>query len=378
MSPSKKMYTYSLEKVDYGGDFAMFASDFDGDGICDMALSKFINGEHAIRVYSKFVYCSIEQINQYQYLWGYNPLSSATVSGIRTRSQYLHVGNFYNKDNMSFLGNEVPESDRVQQKKPVLCSLYSLHEYNSVTCVTDGLGNETRMSYRYPAIAGMRRIELGNGICSINMPVRTLHSVTEYKIHDVAYTTYYSFGNALLHQDGHGYLGFQRQETLEKVNDIPVSKNVTNFETRTMGSHAFSLPENETAQVYVDGGWRTLMERGYGFRKVTCTRNQKVVKPAVIELSSIYYNFDTPNPNDLCVGKSSTMTTVSGRVIPTTTPTTAQRRARELMRTKSPVTANASSKPWKPWNSTAMIMSLGPSTVLTVKSLPRNVTASRT
>ena len=299
LSPSKKMYTYSLEKVDYGGDFAMFASDFDGDGLCDMALSKFINGEHAIRVYSKFVYCSIEQINQYEYLWGYNPLSSATVSGIRTRSQYLHVGNFYNKDNMSFLGNEVPENDRVQQKKPVLCSLYSLHEYNSVTCVTDGLGNETRMSYRYPSVAGQKRMELGNGICRINIPVRTLHSLTEYKICNAAYTTVYTYKYALLHEDGHGYLGFQRVETLDKVNDEPVSKHTMTYETSTMGSHAFSLPENETAQVYVDGGWRTLMERGYGFRKVTCTRNQKVVKPAVMELSSIYYNFDTPNPNDL-------------------------------------------------------------------------------
>ena len=301
-SPPEKLYTYSLEKVEVGGGFAMFASDFDGDGLCDVAQSCWINGEHAIRVYSKFVPCVIKRLNQnnyYEYLGGYNSLANATISGIRTRSQYLHVGNFHNKDNMSFLGNEVPESDKVQQKKPVLCSLYSLHEYNSVTCVTDGLGNETRMSYRYPAIAGMRRTELGNGICSINMPVRTLHSVTEYKIHDVANTTFYSFGKALLHQDGHGYLGFQRQETLEKVNDIPVSKNVTNFETRTMGSHAFSLPENETAQVYFDGSWRTLMERGYEFRKVTCTRNQKVVKPAVIELSSIYYNYDTPNPNDL-------------------------------------------------------------------------------
>ena len=301
-SPPEKLYTYSLEKVDEGGGFAMFASDFDGDGLCDIALSCWINGEYSIRVHSKFVPCTIVQLDQYgqyEYLGGFNPLAKATISGIRTRSQYIHVGNFHNKDNMSFLGNEAPESDRVQQKKPVLCSLYSLHEYNSVTCVTDGLGNDTRMSYRYPAIAGMRRTELGNGICNINMPFRTLYTVTEYKIHNAAYTIFYSFWNALFHKDGHGYLGFLKQETLSKVNDEPVGSTSIHYEIGTMGSHAFSLPEKEIAKVYINGEWRISMERDYEFCKVTSTRNPKVVKPAMTRQSTLFFNYDTSNPNDL-------------------------------------------------------------------------------
>ena len=302
MSPSGKLYTYSLERLDYGGGFALYASDFDGDGLCDIAMSCWISGEFAIRVYSKFVSCTIVQLDQfghYVYPGGFNPLAKATISDIRTQSQYLHVGNFHNKDNMSFLGNEVPENDRAYQKTPVLCSLYSLHEYNSVTCVTDGLGNETRLSYSYPAVAGQKRIEKGNGICRVNLPVRTLNSVTEYKGSEAAYTTVYSYNDALFHEDGHGYLGFLKLETLDKVNGEPVGKHTTTYEIGTMGIHAFSLPENEMAQVYVNGDWRISMERGYEFRKVTSTRNQKVVKPAAIQLSSLYYNFDTSNPNDL-------------------------------------------------------------------------------
>ena len=291
LCPTEKMYTYSLDKVEEWSDFALYASDFDGDGLCDVALSRNNGTNSSLSVFSRFVkkkyYSSTIQA----------PLSRISANGINTRSQYIHVGNFYNKDNMSFLGNEV--SSKTSARKPVLCEIYSLHEYNSMTCVTDGLGNETRMSYRYPAIAGDQRTALGNGICRINLPVRTLNSLTEYKINAAVYTTFYSFHRALLHKNGHGYLGFLKQENLSKVNDEPVGSTSIQYEIGTMGNHAFSLPEKETATVYVNGEWRISMERDYEFCKVTSSRNQKIVKPAMTRQSTLFFNYDTSNPNDL-------------------------------------------------------------------------------
>ena len=39
LAPQDKMYTYSLERVSNTSGFAMYASDFDGDGFCDIALA---------------------------------------------------------------------------------------------------------------------------------------------------------------------------------------------------------------------------------------------------------------------------------------------------------------------------------------------------
>ena len=296
-APSEKMYTYSLEKVNSGG-FAIFPSDFDGDGLCDIALS---DGQEFFKVYSKFLYIILRIWNGYNhiYVYGIHPMACATVSDVNTRSQYLHAGNFYCKDNMSFLGNEGISKGRVIHRKPILCSVYSLHEYNSVSDIIDGLGNETRMWYQYTARVDTARTEIGAGIDRINSPMRALSAAAEYKVNNAPYTTFYNYEDATFHKDGHGYLGFLKQVATMKVADSFVGRRTSTYEIETMGSHAFSLPENEISEVYVGDDWRIAMRRDFSFRKVTCSRGQKIVKPAMTRQSSLFFNFDTANPDDL-------------------------------------------------------------------------------
>jgi len=286
MAPRDKLFTYSLEKVDENSGFALFPSDFDGDGICDLALSYKMGVSWNIAVYSKIV--KIPGNNNYY------PLATARFSGVKTRSQYLHVGNFYNQDNMSFFGNDVSTKER----KPMLYTMFSLHEYNSVTCVTDGLGNTQRLEYGYPAEVGNSQTVWGDDLVVTNVPIRLLKSVTEHKINNTWLCTQYSFERAVLHKKGHGYLGFLSEESEYTINEQNVFKKATSFETTTMGSHAFSLPKEEISQVFIDGQWRTAAVRSYEFRKVVSTLEQKIVKPAMTRQSTLYYNFDNPSNNE--------------------------------------------------------------------------------
>ena len=300
--PREKLYTYSLERVDVNSGFSIFASDFDGDGLCDIALSENSGRLCSLAVLSKFVKCKFNIGTPWEPVYEntFNSLARTYMPGIVSRSQYMHVGNFFGKDNMSFLGSEVIAKTR---KKPMLCTLYSLNEYNSVTCVTDGMGNQQRLSYSYPAVVNKPQSDLGNDIVCINVPVRTLESVTSYKINNARLTTTYSFTNAAFHKNGHGYLGFLNQVATNKINGLNISKHVTSFEIETMGTYAFSLPSEDTTYIFKSNHWRPSLHKTYDFRCVVSTTGQKIVKPAMMGQTSIYYNIDNPSVANECLKK---------------------------------------------------------------------------
>lgn len=307
-TPHEKLFTYSLEKVTDNNGFSLFPSDFDGDGLCDIAISendlhncsvsfltKFANSKMCIGNSGPPIYAPVYEISL-------NPLSRANFSRIVSRSQYMHVGNFYGKDNMSLLGNEVIA--KASRKKPMLCSLYSQHEYNSVIGIVDGLGNRTSLSYNYIAEAGVPQTDLGNDIVCINSPIRVLETVSTEKINNAKYSSKYSFAQMAFHKKGHGYLGFLQQTIVNQTRGDKVSKQATSYELSTMGEYAFSLPKTEKAYISNDGtNWLMSMKRDYTFRCVVSSRGQKIVKPAMTRQTSVYYNTDNPSSPDECLRK---------------------------------------------------------------------------
>ena len=302
LSPSEKLFTYSLEKVNENNTFAMFASDFDGDGLCDVAVSRNEGNHSSVVVYSKFVSSTFMYYygNHNHLAGGHNPLSCASVYGFKARSQYIHVGNFFGKDNMSFLATEITTHNNVIQRRPKLCTLYSLHEFNSVTCIIDGLGNKQRLSYKYPTVCGMPRTDMGNGIVKLNVPIRTLKATRTYRV-DAPFTTSYNFENAVYHKDGHGYLGFLRQESVCMINNQDVSKHISEFETATMGAYAFSLPKEDNTYVYLDGSWKNSAKSEYSFRNIVSS-----LKPAMTNQCTIRFNIDNPSVPNECLRKEIT------------------------------------------------------------------------
>jgi RHS repeat-associated protein len=298
-SPRTKLFSYSLEKVYSNSGFAIFPSDFDGDGLCDIAISKSTSLANIVYIMTKFIETSPPSP-----VFGpsLNPITKAIIGNVASRSQYMHVGNFYGKDNVALLGNEV--TAKSQRKQPILCSLYSQNEYNSVTGIIDGLGNRTSLSYSYPAEAGVAQTDLGNDIISINSPIRAIKTVCTDKINNAKISSNYSFAQMAFHKKAHGYLGFLQQEIVNKTNEDNVSKQATTYELTTMGEYAFSLPKTEEAYISNDGtNWLMSMKREYEFRCVVSSRGPKIVKPAMMRQTSVYYNTDNPSSLDECLKK---------------------------------------------------------------------------
>jgi RHS repeat-associated protein len=307
-APHEKLFTYSLEKVEDNYGFSLFPSDFDGDGLCDIAISQNNLHDCSVSILSKFVNSKklIGNTGYPIYAPSYevslNHLSQANVRGVVSRSQYMHVGNFYGKDNMALLGNEVIA--KASRKKPMLCSLYSQNEYNSVTGIIDGLGNRTSLSYSYPAEVGVAQTDLGNDIVCITPPIRVLKTASTYKINNARISSNYLFAQMAFHKKGHGYLGFLQQEIVNKTNGHNVNKHATTYELTTMGDYAFSLPKTEIAYISNDGtNWLKSMKREYEFRCIVSSRGQKIVKPAMTRQTCVYYNTDNPSSPDECLKK---------------------------------------------------------------------------
>ena len=294
-APREKLFSYSLKRVDVNSNFALNFADFDGDGHTDIACCK--NYENVIWTYSMI---SIENHsygpNDYDL---YGALGLSKYTSAYCRGQYLHVGNFFGKDNMSFLTYEASQKDNERDIKPILLSLYSINEYNSVARITDGLGNKTEMQYQYLVSTDCHQELLHDDVFIKPLPFRTLSSITTYNVSGNPMTTQYSFHNPLFHKNGHGYLGFAETGTLDKQNGEEVSRTTSEFEIETMGAHAYALPSHTKTEVYLDEEWKDSYEKTSTYRNVTSTRDDLIVCPALMGTKELYYNIDkADNPDD--------------------------------------------------------------------------------
>ena len=289
-APNSKLYSYSLEKVNQNSGFSLSVADFDGDGLSDVALSN--NQKHFFQIFSKFAEVKIHLQNGWWSMDSFNPMARAASYDLNASSQYLHVGNFYGKDNLSFFGNEIINHNTLG-KKPMLFSLYSLNEYSSATAITDGMGNSLRLDYQYLPVVGVNQIDLGHGLVSKNIPLRAVKSHTSYAVNEVALTSTYAYTAPLFHKKGHGYLGFTSQSVIYSEGGQDVSYKKTSFETATMGDYGFSLPSAEETYVFINGDWRLSEQHSFVFHNVTSTRDSLIVNPAMLRKISRYYDFDS-------------------------------------------------------------------------------------
>ena len=298
--PAFNLYSNSLRKLidgftenGYGGvwNSSLCVADFDGDGISDVARISMNASSSSITIYTH-----------------YNPLldkfNSFFIGGsaihehyyFNCRSQYLHVGNFKGKDNLSFLGLEYRNTPHTNNR-PGVFSLKPASELNSVSVVVDGMDNPVGFGYGY---VQQPYQDFNYGVRRLPVPVRVITSTTNYNATDNQMREYISYSDPLYHRDGHGWLGFRKQTRRMFKNGVETDSIVSTHSLGTMTSHAMLLPEADSAYVFPEEGSAVLSSvTSYQFEKVrsnygSINTDRLVVCPALTEKAVVRYDPDNP------------------------------------------------------------------------------------
>ena len=299
MLPPFNLYSNSLRKVMDGLagrerrsslNNSACIGDFDGDGIGDVAIISFNASTTSVSIYFHF---NPSTHGFQSVFFGSNAPSPQYYLNCRT--QYLHVGNFTGKENLSFLGLEYRNTSNTNNH-PGVFSLKPASSLNSVKKVVDGLGNSVELGYGY---VQQPYRDFNYGVRRMPVPVRVLTSVTTYNASDRQMREYLSFSDPLYHRDGHGWLGFKKRvrRTFEDGTEVGRSASCSSLETMTV--HAMLLPEADTSYVF-PGGDTVLAETVlYRFEKVLSSygplnTGRKVVCPALTEKVAVGYDPDNP------------------------------------------------------------------------------------
>ena len=264
--------------------------DFNGDGCSDIGFT--LMNESKLYVESR---PTIETSGHISFR---NRIISG--SGITFRSQFIHVGNYLGRDNVSFLGKKDQNAVRIY-------SIPSVPQYNSVTSVIDGMGNRTSFtydclspkatgtpapfysySYAAPDVHGVRRVPL----C-----VRALKTCSVEGVNGSRLITKYQYQNAMCHRYGHGFMGFSASivETYHNSTDsLWTTRKVCFNERTTMGRYAMMLPYRELSYIHSDGEARAVNKTQYTFAnaRLASGLTDLVVCPAMTGKTEEIYSMD--------------------------------------------------------------------------------------
>lgn len=275
-----------------GGHVAtLVVDDFDGDGCSDVVYLN-QNSTTKLKIVSR--------------PWGgvfRKRLNATSTHSFRT--QYIHTGNFLGNDNVSLLSTK-PFSGGSKSDGAYITTIKSVSNYNSVTSITDNMGNVTSFAYEClappsesqesPFYTYQYAAPDANDIRPTPMMQRALRTVTVAGPGGSSTITRYSYRNARLHKKGHGVIGFDGVTTETFRNSITEdgwrTRHMTWNECRTMGSLAMMLPQWENTYVNKNGAAEAISRTEYDFNNVAFANANKVVCPAMISKKEETYSID--------------------------------------------------------------------------------------
>ena len=285
MLSTKDKYRYSLKELQ-SPSVTIRTADFDGDGVADIAVFKDKAANHYLEIGFKPVVtadgkCIFSKEKRY-----YMPINYS--------HQTIHIGRFLPQENVSVLS--VLPRNPLNTQKVSITSLYPHSVYYSVERIVDGMGNMRGFSYDYLMQKSKNddfytnsNYTTFNGIKKMSIPISALKTDTVFSVNDVPIVNRYEYKNALVHTEGHGFMGLERIVIRNVVNGDVVKKQVRDFDVLSMNTHCVSLPS--MLKLY-NGENKLLKEEMFVFEKYCCTFNEKVMMPLLTYKYDVMYNPD--------------------------------------------------------------------------------------
>lgn len=284
--PAMHVYNYSLGNVANGTSYGISLSDFDGDGKSDIV---FYNGNENPIFFRDF---KLTSATTGEFSIEY----SAHNEDIKFVNQYFTIGNFFGKDNASFIAFDPQSPTTTDDDILNIYSFPSAPSRFSVAAITNGLGIKTDIEYSYlmPGNGGFYHYSQRpyvNEVRPMPIPMMAMESYTEH-IGGSNYKTSLNYSNALIHRTGRGFVGFENIVRKTAINNNTVKKESSRYELGTMGASAIALPSCDS--IFICGnGAQTLSETNeYTFDDIRCNRNNLVVRPAMTAQKTKKYNPD--------------------------------------------------------------------------------------
>ncbi len=285
----KDRYSYSLKEMKEP-TVTIRTADFDGDGSADVGVFKNYAGNYYLEI-GFLPYKQSDDIYAFSYQRRY-------YMPINYSHQTIQLGRFLPQENISILSG-LPRKP-YGSEKAYITSLYPNSAYYSVERIIDGMGNSRGLSYDY-LVQNKNAKELfytcsgeeyQDNIKRKSVPIMALKTDTVYNVNGKPLVTKYAYHNALIHKKGHGFLGFERMEIRNYVDDDIVQKQIQEFEIGTMGAYGMSLPYS--VRLFRDEN-QLVKECYFDYNRYCCKYNDKVVLPLLMQEQEVTYDVDKKN-----------------------------------------------------------------------------------
>lgn len=284
----KDRYRYSLMELEKPS-VTIRTADFDGDGCADVGVFKSMAGNYYFNV-GLMPYEKADNTIAFTYEKRY-------FMPINYSHQTILLGRFLAQENVSILSGLPREP--LNSQNAYVTSLYPHSSFYSVERIVDGMGNVRGFSYDYLMseggnVAGFYTCDntIINDIRRNSIPVAALKTDTMFNVNGKCVVNAYQYNNALVHSEGHGFLGFEKIVTRNYINGNLIQKQIVEYECNTLNSHLMMLPFSQ--KIY-QGEKQIIKEKVYSYDKYCCSHNKKVVVPLVKLAYEVDYNLDKHN-----------------------------------------------------------------------------------
>lgn len=269
---------------DNGKYKAVEVADFNGDGKSDIAAIKERDGGRKSLVILFAPFTTNNCAHSIDILLEQTDIQSS-------KQKEICVGNFLGRESATLFS----------RNKSLACPPFS-DRYNAMD-ITDGMGN--RISFHYDYLMPNHSFydithnhpSLGNGCFAVALPVKGVTYMSKSNINrqDIEQeSVFYSYRNAIIHNKGRGFLGFESVITSQGFTNGKTTLHKRHFSRSHTGSHSSLLLDYDSCFVIHRDNYHCYLAAvdNYSYTKKVHSRNDKVYLPMTIRQISDQFDID--------------------------------------------------------------------------------------